>query len=124
MKTQNAFSLVELLLVIAVIAVVAAIAIPNVAGITQNAQDAADRRNAQNLASMSSAAIASGATKAQLGNDVPTVVSNLIRGLSVTNGPIVNGPFRVEGLSPNATGYTNYLSYFTNTGGLLYNQAP
>jgi type IV pilus assembly protein PilA len=123
---QSAFSLVELLVVIAVIAVIAAIAIPNISGITQNAGVAAGRRNAQNLASISSAAAAAGATKAQLGADLPSAIAVLTNstGLTVTNGGITNGPFRVDGLPTDLTQVTNNLTYDTATGVIRYTPVP
>lgn len=121
MNKPTAFSLVELLVVISIIAIIAAIAIPNIAGIAQNAQNSTDRRNAQNLSSLSMAAIAAGAKRQNLGNSMHEVIATLTNGLIMTNGTLPNMIFRVDGLSPTATGYTNYLSYVTNTGGLLYN---
>ena len=124
---QSAFSLVELLVVIAVIAVIAAIAIPNIAGITQNAAKTSGLRNAQNLASISSAAIAAGATKANMGADKAAVIATLTNGLTVTNGSITNGPFRVDGLPTDAASMalvTTNLTYDSTTGGLIYKPAP
>jgi len=121
---QSAFSLVELLVVIAVIAVIAAIAIPNIAGITQNAAKTSGLRNAQNLASISSAAIASGATKTQMGASMAAVITTLTNGLTVTNGSITNGPFRVDGLPTDLSKVTNNLSYDATTGALIYTPAP
>ncbi len=121
---QSAFSLVELLVVIAVIAVIAAIAIPNIAGITQNAAKTSGLRNAQNLASISSAAIAAGATATQMGGSMPTVISNLAIGMTVTNGSITNGPFRVDGLPADLSKVTNNLTFDAATGALIYTPAP
>jgi len=123
---QSAFSLVELLVVIAVIAVIAAIAIPNIAGITQNAGITAGKRNAQNLASISSAAAAAGATKTQLGADLGAAIAVLTSasGLTVTNGGITNGPFRVDGLPADLSLVTNNLGYDTVTGVIRYSPAP
>ncbi len=120
---QSAFSLVELLVVIAVIAVIAAIAIPNIAGITQNAAKTSGLRNAQNLASISSAAVAAGAKLADLGTDIPTAIAKLTNGITVTNGSITNGPFRVDGLPTDAASLalvTTNLSRDANTGALIY----
>ena len=126
---QSAFSLVELLVVIAVIAVIAAIAIPNISGITQNAGVAAGRRNAQNLASISSAAAAAGATAAQLNGGTATLAGAIAvltnsTGLTVTNGGITNGPFRVDGLPTDLTQVTNNLQYDAATGVIRYTPAP
>jgi len=120
---QSAFSLVELLVVIAVIAVIAAIAIPNIAGITQNAAVAAGKRNAQNIASISSAAAAAGALPAQLGtasldDSINKLTTNT--GITVTNGSITNGPFRVDGLPTDLKDVTNHLSHDSGTGVIRY----
>jgi type IV pilus assembly protein PilA len=127
LSVQSAFSLVELLVVIAVIAVIAAIAIPNIAGITQNAANTSARRNAQNVASISSAAAAAGATKAQLGTGLDDAISKLVAstGITVTNGSITNGPFRVDGLPTAAdtnsyTNMTQHLTYDSVSGVIRY----
>ena len=122
LSVQRAFSLVELLVVIAVIAVIAAIAIPNIAGITQNAGITAGKRNAQNLASISSAAAAAGATVTQLGANLGAAITVLTNssGLTVTNGGITNGPFRVDGLPSDLSLVTNNLSHDAVTGVIRY----
>jgi prepilin-type N-terminal cleavage/methylation domain-containing protein len=113
---RSAFSLVELLVVIMVIAIIAAVAIPNIAGVLNNATTASDRRNAQHVASIAAAAIGAGATN--LGSTVAEVASNLGGGVYVTNGVIVNGPFRLDGLNG-----TNYEAYLTATNGsVMYHQ--
>lgn len=100
------FSLVELLVVIAVIAVIAAIAIPNISDITGGATDAKDRRNAQNIASVAAAARASGLTNVTVADVLAGVTNN------VSGTPVV---FKVDGVSTNDTGYTNYLTGITYT---------
>jgi prepilin-type N-terminal cleavage/methylation domain-containing protein len=119
---QSAFSLVELLVVIAVIAVIAAIAIPNIAGITQNAADAAGKRNAQNLASISSAAAAAGALPAALGANLGAAITALTNaaGITVTNGSITNGPFRVDGVPADLSKVTNHLTFDSASGVIRY----
>jgi len=103
------------------IVLITTIAFPGIAGVIQNSKESADRRNAQSVASMSVAAIAAGATAAQIGMTTADVVSNLAAGVTVTNGTLVNGPFRVSGL-PTTTTYYQYLSENgPPTGGVRFN---
>ena len=118
---QSAYSLVELLVAMLLIVLITTIAFPGIAGVIQNSKESADRRNAQSVASMSVAAIAAGATAAQIGMTTADVVSNLAAGVTVTNGTLVNGPFRVSGL-PTTTTYYQYLSENgPPTGGVRFN---
>ena len=101
-------------------AILAAIAIPNIAGITHDAGIASGKRNAQNLAAVSSAAVACGATREQLGTDLPTAIANLTNGISVTNNGQVMGPFKVDGLPADLSKVTNNLTFDADTGMIRY----
>ena len=89
---------------------------------TQNDQQSivAGKRNAQNLASLSSAALAAGATRAQLGTNLRSAIAALQKGITVTNGSITNGPFRVDGLPDDLSLVTSNLTFDQNTGAIVY----
>ena len=89
---------------------------------TQNHQQtsATGKRNAQNIASVSAAASAAGAAKAQLGNDLPTAIANLAKGITVTNNGQVMGPFKVDGLPDDLSLTIKYLRFDQDTGIIRY----
>lgn len=78
------------------------------------------KRDAQNIASVSMAACAAGATKAQLGNDLPTAIANLAKGITVTNNGQVMGPFKVDGLPDDLSLTIKYLRFDQDTGIIRY----
>jgi prepilin-type N-terminal cleavage/methylation domain-containing protein len=61
-SSNQAFSLIELLVVIAVIAIIAGVALPSLAGFHDQANFAKNERNAQTIAGLAAAARSAGAT--------------------------------------------------------------
>lgn len=80
--SRNAFSLVELLVVIAVLAIIASLAIPAIYGTLTSSDYSKNLRNAQMLSNVSKAAVAAGFEGT---NSVEGWVSLLTNGVSVTN---------------------------------------
>lgn len=122
---SQAFSMVELLVVIAVIGIIAAIAVPNIANIAGAAKYAKDQRNAQAVAGAVAEAGAAGYTNFPSSTDnyytLSCVVANGGYGVVGPNGTNV---FKVSGLSP----YDTYaLSFFLQSDtiyGLKYHSTP
>lgn len=108
--SNNAFSLVELLVAIAVIAIIAAVAVPAIAGITDSAGASKDLRNAQNIASTYNAAIAAG-LPTNVASDVPGAVAIIMAGTNCNVGNTIHY-FSVDGLSEaeatNALGFLDF----------------
>jgi len=127
-KRRQAFSLVELLVVIAVIAIIAAIAIPNTATITDTAKASKDRRNAQSIASVYRAARAAGHPADASFSDAIAVVTG-DEPIEVEVGAETLS-FSVDGISqaeinflndpPVGEGAARYLSWDTARGVLIY----
>jgi len=78
-KLNQAFSLVELLVVIAVIAIIAAIAIPNIVGIREGASGAQLEVDARTADRLAAAAYMASGTK-------PTIAALISPGISATIG--------------------------------------
>lgn len=83
-SSQQAFSLVELLVVIAVIAIIAGIALPSLAGFHNQANFAKNERNAQMIAELAAAARSAGATNQW--NSPEELITDLENTLSVPVG--------------------------------------
>ena len=112
--SNNAFSLVELLVVIAVIAVIASIAIPAIAGITNSAAASKNLRNAQSIASTYNAAIAAG-MPTNVASDVPGAVAVIMAGTNFNEGNTTHY-FSVDGLSEGeATNAISFLGFQNGT---------
>ncbi len=79
-KRHQAFSLVELLVVIAVIGIMAGIAIPMISNINANSAKAKDKRNAQNICSVYGAARSAGAAFSSTTKE--GIVGELAQGIS------------------------------------------
>jgi len=119
MKTcprNEAFSLIELLVVIGVIGIIAALAIPNISNISTQATFAKDQKNAQHIASVAAQARAAGyiSNWSTVTNAVSILSANNGEGVSIQFGgsPVQVG---ISGLTPNdVAGATNYLNIVTN----------
>jgi hypothetical protein len=59
-----------------------------------------------------------------MGASMAAVITTLTNGLTVTNGSITNGPFRVDGLPTDLSKVTNNLTFDAPTGALIYTPAP
>ncbi len=106
LSSTNAFSLVEMLVVIAVIGILAAIAVPNIGRINAAAEDSKDRRNAQQLASVCGAAAAAGYDFVVVGGhadgaDPATLAGEIATGATIadTTSPFNGTFFGVPNLS-------------------------
>lgn len=97
MAALQAFTLVELQIVIAVIALMAAIAVPQVCRITNQAQVAKERANAQYVCSAGAAAAAAGVTFTDLDSAVAALTSR--EGAVVTAGGMTETRYQLTSLS-------------------------
>jgi len=123
-KTNGAFSLVEMLVVIAVIGILAAIAVPQISNINNAANDAKYRRNAQNLASVCASAQAAGYDfVSESGGDLGDTIEAIVTGATITDttSPFYNTFFGVPNMSADEqTGTEDYLAI--DNGVLVYGE--
>lgn len=120
-RTQSAFSLVEMLVVISIIAAVSAIAIPSIGKLHESSTEAKDRRNAQNIASVFASAQAAGVDFYLTGDKTATIQA-VITGAKVTDdGPFYEAFFGVPGLSSDEANLAgSYLLLDTQSRMLVY----
>ncbi len=80
---SQAYSIVEILVVIAVIGIISAIAVPNFATFKGQSEQARAKRNAQSLSKTYAAALAAGHDFAKDETEISNVVQNIVTGTVV-----------------------------------------
>jgi prepilin-type N-terminal cleavage/methylation domain-containing protein len=116
----QAFSLMEMLIVIAVIGIIANIALIAFGSVSTTATEMKDRRNAQEIATVAAAARAAGADFVVPSDKVATV-ENLVAGTSASRGVFKGRRFALPSMGANErNGALNYLAF--NGGELMYMQ--
>lgn len=117
-KDSQAFSLVEMLVVISVIGIIASLAVPNLTTIRNRAYSSKDERNAQTVASLIAAARSAGVTNQW--HTVEAAIDDLEDTLRVKVGGS-EMTFSLPEFSPEQrAGLTNYLAVNTNTATVYY----
>ncbi len=128
-RSQNqGFSLVEMLMTIAIIGVMTAMALPTF-GSTEPAKQSVHKQNAQNFCSLAIAISSAGVDLtgnvnfANPGSDeVKAVLSNLVQGVTITNGTLAGSNFKLPHLdAAHIDGAAKFVSI--KNGELMYNGA-
>ena len=117
-KNRQAFSLVEVLVVISVIGIIASLALPNLSDITNRAYFSKNERNAQTVASLIASARSAGATNQW--STVDSAISDLENTIRVKVGAGELTFSLPEFSAEQRAGLSRYLAVDTNTATVYY----
>ena len=121
LKSRQAFSLVEVLVVISVIGIIASLVLPNLSDITNRAYFSKNERNAQTIASQLAAARSAGATNQW--TSVDSAIDDLENTIRVKVGPSEFAFGVPKFTAEQRAGVSRYLAVDTNAV-LVYYTGP